>query len=263
LGRELGFSAIEINTNGLIAGKDFAYVQSLAEAGASGIFLQFDGLRSEIYQKTRGADLLNCKLQAIENCRRAGLQVVLAMTVISGVNHDQLGAVLEFALENRDVIAGIAYQPAFTSGRFAVIQERRLTMGDVMFLLAEQTGGLLSPYELWPLGCSHPLCSSSTYLIEKDGQIVPFTRFLTPQEYRDNFDYQSPQGSILADIAVRRYPELEPGLSIVIMNYMDAMTIDLQRLRECSMLVADQNGRVYPFCSYQLTNIHGQKLSEV
>ena len=34
-----------------------------------------------------------------------------------------------FALQNRDVIAGIAYQPAFGSGRFDVATEQRLTMG--------------------------------------------------------------------------------------------------------------------------------------
>lgn len=263
MGKELGFSAIEINTNGVIAGRDFTYVRDLAEAGASGLFLQFDGLTGEIYQQTRGKDLLEIKLKAIEHCRQAGLQVVLAMTVIWGINHEQLGAVLNFALQNRDVIAGIAYQPAFTSGRFDVVRQRRLTMGDVAFLLAGQTNGLLNPYDLWPLGCSHPLCSCSTYIIEQDGKFEPFTRRLTEQEYREYFDCQSPQGSVLADIAARNKPELEPGLSIVIMNYMDAMTMDLRRLRECSMLVADQDGRWVPFCAYQLTNLNGKKLSEL
>jgi uncharacterized radical SAM superfamily Fe-S cluster-containing enzyme len=135
------------------------FIKELAEAGISGIYLQFDGLTKEVYQIIRGEDLLATKLQAIENCRQAGIQVVLAMTVIEGVNQDQMGDVLKFALDNNDVIAGIAYQPAFGSGRFEVSMSKRLTMGDVVFLLSEQSQGLIEPYDIWPLGCSHPLCS--------------------------------------------------------------------------------------------------------
>lgn len=263
LGRFLGFSAIEINTNGVMIGKDPAYVQELAEAGISGIYLQFDGLTSSVYEKIRGADLLERKLKAIENCRKAGVQVVLAMTVIAGINDDQLGAVLEFAMENRDVIVGIAYQPAFGSGRFEVPMEQRLTMGDVIFMLSEQSKGLLEPYDFWPLGCAHPLCDSSTYITEEQGKFGPLTRRITRQEYFDNFDPTSPQGSVFADIAEKKFPELSPGLSIVIMNYMDALNMDLKRLKECSMIVADKEGRLIPFCAYQLTNVDGKKRDEL
>ncbi len=136
-------------------------------------------------------------------------------------------------------------------------------MGDVAFMLAEQTNGLLKPYDLWPLGCSHPLCSCSTYIIEQEeGQFEPFTRRITPQEYRDYFDSGSPQGSVFADIALRKYPELNVGLSIVVMNYMDAQNMDLRRLRECSMIVTKEDGRWLPFCAHQLTSIDGKKLKE-
>ena len=45
----------------------------------------------------------------------------------------------------------------------------------------------------------------------------------------------SPQGSVFADLAAQKYPQLKPGLSVVVMNYMDAMNVDLARLKECSM----------------------------
>ncbi|MCC6957190.1 MAG: radical SAM protein [Anaerolineales bacterium] len=263
LGRAAGFSAIEVNTNGLVIGRDPAYIRELAEAGISGIYLQFDGLTEAVYEKIRGADLLKDKLQAVENCRAAGVQVVLAMTVIWSVNHDQLGAVLNYALQNQDVIAGVALQPAFTSGRFDVEAARRLTMGDVVFMLSEQSGGLIDPYDLWPLGCSHPLCSCATYLVEEAGEVKPFTRLITPQEYMREFSADSPQGSVFADIAARRFPELRPGLSVVIMNYMDAMSVDLKRLKECSMTVTMEDGRLIPFCAYQMTDIYGSRLYPV
>ena len=263
LGREIGFDAIEVNTNGMVIGQNLDYIKRLAEAGISGIYLQFDGLTESVYKTIRGEDILATKLKAIENCREAGVQVVLAMTVIEGINEDQMGDVLKFALKNRDVIAGIAYQPAFGSGRFDVSMTKRLTMGDVIFMLSEQSQGRIEPYDFWPLGCSNPLCSSSTYLVEEDGKFHTFTKRLTPQEYINSFNPQSPQGSVFADIAVNKYPELGAGLSILIENYIDARNLDLKKLRECSMIVAGKNGGLVPFCGYQLTNIDGHKQSEL
>lgn len=263
IGRQIGFKYIEVNTNGVVIGRNTEFIHRLAEAGISGIYLQFDGLTGEVYEQIRGQNLLDIKLQAIENCRKAGVQVVLAMTVIQGINDDQLGRVLDFALGNRDVIAGIAYQPAFGSGRFDVSMEKRLTMGDVIFMLAEQSQGLIGIYDFWPLGCSHPLCSSSTYLVEDRGVLKPITKMLTPEEYVRAFSPDSPQGSVFADIAFDKFPELEPGLSILIENYIDAMNMDLKKLRECSMIVAGKNGGLVPFCGYQLTNIYGEKREEI
>lgn len=263
LGREIGFGAIEVNTNGMVIGRDLDYLTRLAEAGISGIYLQFDGLTESVYKTIRGEDILATKLKAIENCREAGVQVVLAMTVIEGINEDQMGDVLNFALKNRDVIAGIAYQPAFGSGRFDVSMTKRLTMGDVIFMLSEQSQGRIEPYDFWPLGCSNPLCSSSTYLVEEKGKLQSISKKLTPQEYVNSFDPQSPQGSVFADIVIHKYPELEPGLSILIENYIDARNMDLKKLRECSMIVAGKEGGLIPFCGYQLTNIEGKKRSEV
>ncbi len=260
LGRKIGFNFIEVNTNGVVVAKDPGYAARLAEAGISGIYLQFDGLSPDVYEKVRGEDLLAVKRRAIENCRAAGVQVVLAMTVIGGINEDQMGAVLRFALENRDVVAGIAYQPAFGSGRFEVAPERRLTMGDVAFMLAAQSEGLLEPYDLWPLACSHPLCSSATYIVEERGVFSPLTRRITSAEYMELYDPVSPQGSIFPDIAASRFPELDSGLSVVVMGYMDARSMDLRRLRECSMLVAGPEGRLIPFCAYQLTDMAGNKI---
>ncbi|MGE5598494.1 MAG: radical SAM protein [Bacteroidota bacterium] len=259
LGREVGFNAIEVNTNGVVIATDPAYAVRLAKAGISGIYLQFDGLSRAVYEKIRGQDLLAVKRRAIENCRAAGVQVVLAMTVIGGINDDQLGAVLDFALDNRDVIAGIAYQPAFGSGRFEVALERRLTMGDVAFLLAAQSHGLLEPYDLWPLACA-PLCDAATYLVERQGILTPLTRLITREEYANCYNPDSPQGSVFWDIAAEKFPDLESGLSIIVMNFMDAMNLDLKRLRECSMLVAGPEGRLIPFCAYQLTGLAGNKL---
>lgn len=263
LGRGAGFDGIEVNTNGIVISRDFEYLLRLQEAGLTGIYLQFDGLTSPLYSQIRGADLLATKLQAIENCRRAGLQVVLAMTVIDGTNLDQVGDVLRFALKNVDIVAGLALQPAFTSGRFEVGQPRRLSMGDIIFTLAEQCPDLISPYDFYPLGCAHPLCDCGTYLVRKPDGFVPITREISPEQYQAEFDSNSPQGSVFRDILIQQSGVDVEGLSLVIMNYMDAGTMDLERLRECSMLVAVPDGRMLPFCSYHLTGCNGQRIHPV
>ena len=261
-----GFTGIEINTNGLVIGRNPDYLHQLVKAGLSGVYLQFDGLNDEVYRKIRGRNGLVEKLEAIKACRREGIQVVLSVTLIEGINVDQIGPILNFALENLDVVVGVAFQPAFTSGRFDVTSTRRLGMGDVIFELANQSNGLITPTDLWPLGCSHPLCSCSTLLYpDKQNTYTPITRRITPSEYIQRSNPYSPQGSVFADILAEM--ELEGstnsngrGLSIVIMNYMDALTMDLARLAECSMTVAMPDGRLIPFCAYQLTDQDGRRL---
>ncbi|MEO0249875.1 MAG: radical SAM protein [candidate division WOR-3 bacterium] len=254
LGASMGFSAIEVNTNGLALSRDPGLAAALKEAGASGIYLQFDGLTGEIYRQIRGADLVADKLRVIEHCRAAGLQVVLAMTIIKGINDGQIGDVLEFALQNIDVVAGLALQPAFFSGRFEVETPDRLSMGDVIFRLAEQSQGLIEPYDVWPLGCSHPLCSAGVLLVEsEDKGFVPSSRLISPEEYVREFDPHSPQGSVFADLLARREGYAGRGLSVVVMNYMDAWTMDLERLQECSMTVKTAELRTVPFCAYHLS----------
>ncbi len=260
IGHQMGFWGIEVNTNGVVISRDQEYLRSLIDAGLTGVYLQFDGLTREPYRQIRGADLLDVKLAAIENCRAAGVQVVLAMTIVAGLNDDQLGDVIRFALENNDVVAGVALQPAFTSGRFETNRIVPLTMGDVIFTLEDQTEGLIKTEDIWPLGCSHPLCDTGTYLVRSDDTFVPLTRDLTHEEYIDAYNPNSPQGSVFLDIATQKGLNLEGGLSIIIMNYMDAATMDLERMEQCSMFCTMADGRLIPFCAYQLTDCAGKRI---
>ena len=260
IGHEVGIRSIEISTNGIVLARDGKYLQALADAGISGIYLQFDGTTPEPYLATRGTDLLALKLQAIEACRAHGVQVVLAMTIVGGVNDDQIGDVVRFALENNDVVAGIGLQPAFTSGRFEVREAKPLTMGDVIFALEKQTDGLIRVDDVIPLGCSHPLCDAGTYLARVGDSFLPVTRDLSRAEYLAAYDPMSPQGAVLWDIAARRMPGFKGGLSLIIMDYMDKTNIDLERLEQCSMFHATVDKRLVPFCASELTDAQGNRI---
>ena len=263
--RRHGFTGIEINTNGIVIGRSKKYLQELVDAGITGIYLSFDGIDEEPYEAICGkAAMLADKMACIENCREVGIQVVLCMTIVKGVNDDRVGEVIDFAWENSDVVIGVALQPAFTSGRFEPSEYAPYTAGDTIYALEEQTGGRIKVADIMPLGCSHPLCDTGTFLMpDENGSYIPATRGLSSEEYMQYYDPTSPQGSVLPDILYKKGVNLYRGISVIIMNYMDAMTTTTERMAECSMTVARKDGRVIPFCSYQMTNSAGERIYEM
>lgn len=263
--RRYGFTGIEINTNGIVIGRSKKYLQELVDAGITGIYLSFDGIDEEPYEAICGkAAMLADKMACIENCREVGIQVVLCMTIVKGVNDDRVGEVIDFAWENSDVVIGVALQPAFTSGRFEPSEYAPYTAGDTIYALEEQTDGRIKVADIMPLGCSHPLCDTGTFLMpDENGGYIPATRGLSSEEYMQYYDPTSPQGSVLPDILYKKGVNLYRGISVIIMNYMDAMTTTTERMAECSMTVAMKDGRVIPFCSYQMTNSAGERIYEM
>ncbi len=265
MGRSKGFWGIEVNTNGLVIASRPGYLEDLVGAGLTGVYLSFDGLTGDVYEATCGRDILDVKMRALQRCRECGIQVVLSVAVVAGVNDHQIGDLLRFALENSDVVAGLALQPAFTSGRFEAERAMPMSAGDVIFALAEQSEGLLDVKDIWPLGCSNPLCDTGVFLVKDDtaehtSGFYPATRRMTMEEYAEGYSPDSPQGSVFLDILDKKGVEVKSGLSVIIMNYMDAVSMDTQRLRECSMMVCVPDGRAIPFCSYHLTNTAGERI---
>lgn len=265
MGRQKGFWGIEVNTNGLVIAQRPGYLEELVASGLTGVYLSFDGLTGNVYEATCGRDILDVKLRAIERCREVGIQVVLSVAVVAGLNDGQLGDILRFAMENSDVVAGVALQPAFTSGRFDAHRAIPMSAGDVIFALAEQSDGLLQVEDIWPLGCSNPLCDTGVFLVKSDDAehesgFYPATRRMTQSEYEQGYSPDSPQGSVFLDILHKKGVQVSDGVSVIIMNYMDAVNMDTQRLRECSMMVTVPDGRALPFCSYHLTDSAGRRV---
>ena len=200
MAKELGFRHVEVNTNGLRLAQSVDYCRGLKEAGMSTVYLQFDGLSPEVYQFTRGRDLLETKMKAIENCREAGIKsVVLVVTLIKGVNDHQIGDIIQFAVQNFDVIRCINVQPISLCGRLPE-QERakmRITIPDFTRLCEEQTDGKIKVSDFYPVPAvvpvskavgalkdkrypeftTHPHCGTATYLFVEDGEIIPITKY--------------------------------------------------------------------------------------
>jgi 7,8-dihydro-6-hydroxymethylpterin dimethyltransferase len=160
---------ILINSNGIeIAQNDrlLAYLERHRQRIE--VYLQFDGFRLETHRHHRGADLRRIKKEAVERLSSAGVFTTLTMTAALGVNDDEIGDVLLYALET-PFVGGVSIQPQFGSGRSTPIDPRdRLTHTGVLARLGLQTDGLVTWRDLTALPCSHPHCCSIGYLMRTD-----------------------------------------------------------------------------------------------
>ncbi len=154
LGKEKGFSHIQIDTNGLRIAEDMEYLWKLKESGASVIFLQFDGLSEEVYRYVRGANLLKLKIQTIRNCAQVRIGVILVVTLIPGINDRQLGKIIQFAKEWIPVVKGVHIQPISYFGRYPAKPEDggRITIPEILKAIEDQTYGELKEENFVPPG---------------------------------------------------------------------------------------------------------------
>jgi uncharacterized radical SAM superfamily Fe-S cluster-containing enzyme len=174
--RRVGYSFIQVNTNGIRLAADKDYVRHLADAGLASVFLQFDGIDDETYRRLRGRALLDEKVRAIENCGAAGLGVVLVPTVVRGVNTGAVGAIVQRGVELAPAVRGVHFQPVSYFGRFPQWNgdEARVTLPELMRSLEAQTGGLVKVSDFSPPGCEHAHCSfHATYIRSADGNLRP------------------------------------------------------------------------------------------
>jgi hypothetical protein len=65
------------------------------------------------------------KLQAIHNLHEAGVDIVPVTTIINGINNEQVGRIIEFALDNPKKINFLSFQPVSFTGRDEDISDER------------------------------------------------------------------------------------------------------------------------------------------
>lgn len=172
--RRIGYSFIQLNTNGIRLAADKNYAKRLQAAGLSSVFLQFDGCDDEIYRTLRGRPLLDHKLQAIQNSGEAGLGVVLVPTIVKGVNTASIGAIVRCALQLSPTVRGVHFQPVSYFGRHPESSgdEGRFTLPELMRCIEEQTEGLVKVKDFSPPGGEHEHCSChASYIFSSEGKL--------------------------------------------------------------------------------------------
>jgi len=200
LAKEEGFTHTQIATNGLRLARNPELAGELKDAGLNTIYLQFDGITEEPYIKIRNKNLLSTKLKAIENCRKVDLGIVLVPTLVKGINDDQIGDIIKFAVDNIDIIRGINFQPVSFAGRTPSneVEEQRITIPDFEKLVEKQTSNRIKVDDFHPASSvfpvsefieaiegekqviftCHPHCGAATYVFIEDGEIIPVTQFI-------------------------------------------------------------------------------------
>ncbi len=204
-----GYFCVQAATNGIRFAEDPAFAKAAKAAGMRLAYLQFDGVTNRANSHRKVGNLFDVKLRAIENLHAAGIDVVLVVTVVNGVNDEQVGPIVDFAVANADKITVVSFQPVSFTGRDEDISDedrkrQRYTLSHLAHDVKRQTG-VTEPLRDWfPLsamgpfsdltdtlmgersdwgalkcGC-HPNCGVGTVLFvnKRTKKMVPLTQFL-------------------------------------------------------------------------------------
>jgi uncharacterized radical SAM superfamily Fe-S cluster-containing enzyme len=123
--RKVGYNSVQCATNGIEFAKSKEFAREAAEAGLRYAYLQFDGIGNDANSHRQVGNLFDVKLRAINNLHEAGVEIVLVTTLVNGINNDQVGSIIRFALENPKKIAFLSFQPVSFTGRDEEITEQR------------------------------------------------------------------------------------------------------------------------------------------
>jgi uncharacterized radical SAM superfamily Fe-S cluster-containing enzyme len=171
--REVGYFSVQAATNGIRFAQEPGYAAAARAAGLRIAYLQFDGVSEEANAHRKVGNLFEVKLRAIEALHEAGIDVCLVMTIVNGVNNDQVGPIIKFALENCDKVSFVSFQPVSFTGRDEDISDeerhaKRYTLSHLVRDVKRQTG-VTEPLRDWfPLSASS-VVSDVTDLLQGPG----------------------------------------------------------------------------------------------
>jgi uncharacterized radical SAM superfamily Fe-S cluster-containing enzyme len=207
--REVGYTSVQAATNGIEFAKSAEFCRKAADAGLRYAYLQFDGIGNAANEHRKVGNLFDVKLRAIENLYANGVDIIPVITIINGINNEQVGRIVQFALDNPKKIPFLSFQPVSFTGRDeAVTDERRAaqryTLSHLAHDVRSQTGlgqptrdwfpiSFMSTFSDWSdlvhgpqagwgqLSCGcHPNCGvGMAVMVDKETkEKVPVTAFL-------------------------------------------------------------------------------------
>jgi uncharacterized radical SAM superfamily Fe-S cluster-containing enzyme len=235
--KQVGYFCVQCATNGIRFAQDPSLARQAKEAGLRLAYLQFDGVGEAPNAHRKVGNLFEVKLRAIENLHAAGIDVVLVVTVVRGVNDDQVGRIVRFAIENADKVTVVSFQPVSFTGRDEDISDadrrsQRYTLSHLARDLHDQLGATEPLRDWFPLsalgpfgdltdlllagrtewgalkcGC-HPNCGIGTALLvnKRTKQMVPLARVLDLEgllaDIQEITDAAQPRAVTMAELTV-------------------------------------------------------------
>lgn len=298
--RGLGFSFVQLNTNGIRLAQDRDYVRQLKAAGLGCVFLQFDGVSDDVYRAIRGRNLLQVKLEAIRNCAEFELGVVLVPTLVPGVNTAHIGEIISLAVSYTPTVRAVHFQPVSYFGRYPQppSDADRITLPEVMQEIESQTAGQFLMKDFYPASGENAFCEfHGKFWIDSYGAVEAAARAATSccappiDETLVQLSAKvegNGEGARRAREFVARHwsmaqqnsiPDNDPAFDVSSfdkflgsgrqsfcisgMAFQDAWNLDLARLRECFLHVLSPDQKIVPLCAYNLTGADGRTLYRI
>jgi 7,8-dihydro-6-hydroxymethylpterin dimethyltransferase len=151
--RKVGYTSVQAATNGIEFAKSPEFCRQAAEAGLRYAYLQFDGIGNAANSHRAVGNLFDVKLRAIHNLHANGVDIVPVITIVNGINNEQVGRIVQFALDNPTKIPFLSFQPVSFTGRDEEITDerrkaQRYTLSHLAHDVKNQTG-LGEPVRDW------------------------------------------------------------------------------------------------------------------
>lgn len=123
--KKVGYNSVQAATNGIEFAQSPEFCRQAGEAGLRYAYLQFDGIGNEANSHRAVGNLFDVKLRAIENLHSNGVEIVPVTTIVNGINNEQVGRIIEFALDNPKKISFLSFQPVSFTGRDEEVTDER------------------------------------------------------------------------------------------------------------------------------------------
>ena len=274
--KTLPIKHLMVNTNGIEIAKDFEFAKRLSTyAPDFEIYLQFDSFKEMVLMSMRGANLKKIREKAIEHLNALNLSTTLVVTLQKGLNDDEIGKIIEFALEQK-CVRGVTLQPTQIAGRLENFnsQTDRITLTEVRRKILEQTTIFL-PDDIIPVPCN-PDALAMGYVLKLEGQYIPLTRYINPADLLDSgkntIVYEQDEGlhqkmseifstgtstdkaseklhSLLCCLPFVEAPNLGYNnlFRVIIMQFIDAYNFDVRAIKKSCVHIVDKDNKIIPF----------------
>src|SRR6185436_16370677 len=115
--KSLPIKHLMLNTNGIKIAGDFEFAKRLQSYSPDfEIYLQFDSFKDSVLELIRGARLTTIRENALQHLNELNLSTTLVVTLQKGLNDDEIGATIDFALKQK-CVRGVTFQPTQIAGR--------------------------------------------------------------------------------------------------------------------------------------------------